>query len=160
MSFFLTLRSAFFSSSQAEIIEAVQPCTVGRIGEYILEKLPQYSVSNENFLASLRMRTAYHGTCASLLGDQLKDGKFEDRGRKVYFASKSTAARYALSKKAVYGGDPLVLVIRSKQKPKLNDITPDGMGRGLGLYSYFRTEDASVWIREVHRVEPLNLEGS
>lgn len=99
----------------------------------------------------------FHGTTKEALGEQLTRREFNDRGGRVYFASKETAVSYAAQKAKSEKGTPVVVEVVSNQKALDNDSTPDGMGRGLGAYSYYPTKESAVKIVRVYDVSTLEM---
>src|SRR5207253_6491405 len=85
----------------------------------------------------------YHGTTSGRIAGQLEEGKFDNLGKRIYFADEATATRYAIRAAKKDGADPIVLKIYSKNKPEANEITGGGWSGlgGLGAYQYFPPTD-------------------
>lgn len=83
----------------------------------------------------------YHGTSEGQIGDQLKEGKFENANRPIYLVpDKETATAYALRASRKDGTKPLVLEISSTTKTVSNE-------GDKGVYRYFPpgpTQDVSI----------------
>lgn len=130
--------------------QAVKGNTAGQLCSFKLEPL----FDNRTLLQKLNPFSGlFHGSSAKKLGDQLETGKFEvwkDK-TKIYADSLDVALTYATKNK-----DPIVVEVASKQKRTSNEINPDGMGRGLGLYSYFQTDVAPVQILRAFRVVEIS----
>ena len=81
----------------------------------------------------------YHGTAASLLGNQLLEGQFTCKGpgARLYMADKETAVGYAV-RKGRWANDALLLQVTTLGSLHLNKMDLEGSGArcGLGFYHY------------------------
>ncbi|HSX11905.1 MAG TPA: hypothetical protein VLF61_00240 [Rhabdochlamydiaceae bacterium] len=149
------------------MIKAILPYTAGKLGQFRLTQLPQQPAIKPGLLKRVLpevvtgVTTGYHGTTTKALGDQLKKGKFEDRGKKIYFAELETAVRYAAQKSSLDKSDAIVVKVYSEQRSKINKLLPSemeghGVSIGLGAYSYLVPEENPVYIQEVYQQETVS----